>query len=315
MKYFDHKDLDWHLLNTFVVVLQEANVSRAADRLNLTQSTVSHSLNKLRKIFGDPLFVRSGRGIMPTERARSLREPVMDVIDSMKRLSDDRAFDPRDQPLRFNIAANDLTRDVLFPGILNDANQSGVDLHLKFMPSGVPSAALLNDARCNLMVTPVPPEGPEIIQLKLFEGEMVCFFDAEVRAPPTNWEEYRVDKRIEVRFADGRNSFNVVTDVESSEMVEPVVSVSNFGAIARFVKGSDLIATELNYMSLGPLRELDQAPLPFACKPVPVFLVWHRRDSTDPAHLWMRERIVLKAKSLLGRSFQNPAGGSKADQL
>ena len=249
-------------------------MSRAADRLDLTQSTISHALNKLRSIFGDPLFVRSGRGIVPTERARNLREPVMHVLDSMKRLSDERAFDPKLQPLRFAIAANDLTRDVLFPGILNDATRSGVNLHLTFMPSGVPSAALLNDARCNLIVTPVPPEGPEIIQSKLFEGEMVCFYDAAIRQPPTSWEEYRTDKRIEVRFADGRSSFNVVSNVDSSEMVE----------------------------SLGPLRELDQAPLPFTCKPVPVFLVWHRRDSTDPAHRWLRERIASAAKDLVARS-------------
>lgn len=302
MNELDHRKLDWQLLNIFVTVLQESNVSRAADRLDLTQSTISHALNKLRSIFGDPLFVRSGRGIVPTERARNLRDPVMHVLDSMKRLADERAFDPKLQPLRFAIAANDLTRDVLFPGILHAATRSGVELHLTFMPSGVPSAALLNDARCNLIVTPVPPEGPEIIQSKLFEGEMVCFYDAAIRQPPASWEEYRTDKRIEVRFADGRSSFNAVSDVDSSEMVEPVVSVSNFGAIPRFVKGSDLIATELNYMSLGPLRELDQAPLPFNCKPVPVFLVWHRRDSTDPAHRWLRDRITSAAKNLLARS-------------
>jgi len=302
MKNIDYKSLDWQLLNVFLTVLQESNVSRAADRLNLTQSTVSHALNKLRDIFGDPLFVRSGRGIMPTERARSLREPVMHVLDSMKKLSHERVFDPRLQPLRFTIAANDLTRDVLFPTILRDATQLNVDMRLTFMPSGVPSAALLNDARCNLIVTPIPPEGPEIIQSKLFEGEMVCFYDAVVRRPPASWEEYRTDKRIEVRFADGRSSFNVVSNVDSSEMVEPVVSVSNFGAIPRFVKGSDLIATELNHMSRGPLKELDQAPLPFPCPPVPVFLVWHRRDSTDPAHRWMREQVATAARGLLGRS-------------
>lgn len=302
MNNFDYKDLDWHLLNIFLTVLQESNVSRAADRLNLTQSTVSHALNKLRAIFGDPLFVRSGRGIVPTERARSLQESVMQVLDSMKKLSDERAFDPLLQPLRFTIAANDLTRDVLFPTILNDATRLGVELHLTFMPSGVPSAALLNDARCDLMVTPIPPDGPEIIQSKLFEGEMVCFYDAEVRDPPSNWEEYRTEKRIEVRFADGRNSFSVVSDVDSRDMVEPVVSVSNFGAIPRFIKGSDLIATELNYMSLGPLKELDQAPLPFDSQPVPVFLVWHRRDGTDPAHRWLRERIVAVARGLPDRS-------------
>lgn len=299
MKNFDHKNLDWHLLEVFLTVLQEANVSRAAERLKLTQSTVSHSLNKLRAIFGDPLFVRSGRGVEATERARSLRFPVMRLLDDMKALSDERAFDPTVQPLRFNIAANDLIRDVLFPRILKVANGTRVDLRLKFMPSGVPAAGLLNEARCDLIITPVPPEGPDIMQLKLIEGEMVCFYDASVRDPPYTWEAYRDDKRVEVRFSDGRSSFNVVTDVDIKEMSEPIVSVSNFGGVVRFVKDSDLIATELNYMALGPLKELDQAPLPFKSEPVSVYLVWHRRDSTDPAHRWLRDHIVRASKELL----------------
>ena len=298
MNNFDYKDLDWHQLNIFLVVLQETNVTRAADRLGLTQSTVSHALNKLRIIFGDPLFVRSGRGIAPTERARSLREPVMGVLEGMKRLSEGRAFEPSAQPLRFSVAANDLTRDLLFPHIMKRATQSDIEVHFAFMPSGVPSAALLNDGRCDLIVTPLPPDGPDIIQLKLFEGEMVCYYDADVRGPPATWEEFRNDKHIEVRFASGRNSFSVVSDVDGTALREPMVSVSNFSAIPRFVKGSDMITTELNYMSLGPLKELDHAPLPFACNPVPVFLVWHRRDSTDPAHRWLRGQILESAKTL-----------------
>lgn len=298
MNDFDYRDLDWHLLHIFLIVLQETNVTRAADRLGLTQSTVSHALKKLRIIFGDPLLVRSGRGIAPTERARNLREPVMRVLDAMKSLSDERAFEPSAQPLRFTVAANDLTRDLLFPGIMKGAARSEIELHLTFMPSGVPTTALLNDRRCDLIVTPLPPDGPDIIQVKLFEGEMVCYYDADIRDPPASWEEFRNDKHVEVRFASGRNSFSVVSDVDGSALREPIVSVSNFSAIPRFVKGSALIATELNYMALGPLKELDHAPLPFPCNSVPVFLVWHRRDNADPAHRWLRGEIVEAAKLL-----------------
>ena len=298
MNDFDHTDLDWHLLNIFLIVLQESNVTRASERLNLTQSTVSHALNKLRIIFGDPLFVRAGRGIVPTERARSLREPVMKILDDMKGLSDKREFHPAAQPMHFTIAANDLTRDLLFPTIIQNTARDGIDLRLKFMPSGVPVTALLNEARCDLIVTPMPPDGPDIFQVKLFEGEMVCFYDAEIRKPPSSWEEYCNDKHIEVRFAAGKTSFSVVSKVDNAAMNEPIVSVSNFSAIPRFVKGSSMIATELNYMSLGPLKELSMAPLPFPCEPVPVFLVWHKRDSTNPAHQWIRKEISNAARLL-----------------
>ena len=197
----------------------------AIERLNLTQSTVGHAIKKLRLLFGDQLFVRSGRGIMPTERARSLREPVMEIVDSMKRLSDERAFDPTAQPLRFRVAANELTRDLLFPAILSDASKSGIDLFLTFMPSGVPPATLLYDSRCDLIVTPLPPGGLDIIQQKLFEGEMACYYDSAVRRPPSTWDEYKNNKHIMVRFADDRTSFNVVSKVDRVELSDPVVSV------------------------------------------------------------------------------------------
>lgn len=291
MKNLNHKNLDWHLLQVFLSVLQESHVTRAAERLGLTQSTISHSLNKLRVILGDPLFIKSGKGIMPTERAKSLRDPVRRILDEMKSLADEKPFDPTDAPLNFIVAANDLTRDLLFPHLLRSRRNEGVDLRLQFVPSGVPDATLLSEAQCDLIITPLPPDGPDNIQSKLFEGEMACFYDADKRAPPASLDEYLNDQHIVVRFAEGKNSFQVMPQLDRSRIREPIVSVSNFGAITPFVKGSNLIATELDYMSLGPLKDLDRAPLPFPSNPIAVYMVWHRRDNSNPAHRWLQENI------------------------
>ena len=69
MRKIDHLALDGHALKTFLTVLDETSVSRAANNLGVTQSAVSHTLDKLRKIFGDPLFIRVGRGIEPSAAA------------------------------------------------------------------------------------------------------------------------------------------------------------------------------------------------------------------------------------------------------
>lgn len=83
MKEFDHLDLDGHTLTTFLTVLDEASVSRAAERLGVSQSAVSHTLDKLRRIFNDPLFIRVGRGIESTAKARSLRDSLESVLDDL----------------------------------------------------------------------------------------------------------------------------------------------------------------------------------------------------------------------------------------
>ena len=115
MKNIDIYALDGNILRTFLVILEESSVSRAAVRLNVTQSAVSYSLARLRSVFGDPLFVRSGQGLTPTEAALSLKEPIQKILDGLSSLTDQRPFDPRTEDMHFVIAANDLQRELVFP--------------------------------------------------------------------------------------------------------------------------------------------------------------------------------------------------------
>ena len=110
MKNIDIHGLDGNILRTFLVILAESSVSKAAIRLNVTQSAVSYSLSRLRHVLGDPLFVRSGQGLTPTETALSLKEPIQNVLDGLSGLRHQRPFDPRTEDMRFVIAANDLQR-------------------------------------------------------------------------------------------------------------------------------------------------------------------------------------------------------------
>ena len=95
MKKFDYLGLDGNTLTTFLTILEEMSVSRAADRLGVSQSAVSHTLEKLRRIFGDPLFIRAGRGIEATARAFELQASVESVLDDLKSLTDHREFHPQ----------------------------------------------------------------------------------------------------------------------------------------------------------------------------------------------------------------------------
>lgn len=299
MSDFDYSGLDGPSLRTFLVVLEELSVSRAAERLDVSQSAVSHTLARLRDTLGDPLFVRSGRGIAATEQARALREPVREVLDQLKQLTHRRAFDPTAQPLRFTVAANDFQRDLIFPSLWREADAQGVPLHLRFMPSGIPAPALLREARCDLIVTPYPPEGTDILQVRLFEDSLACFYDASVRKPPRNWEEFRASRHIEVRFAENTSSLVTLSDVTTTRIDNPSISVPNFSALAAFMRGTDLLATELALMSLGSMRGLDFVPLPFPTRKLPMYLAWHRRDHDDPAHRWIRERVKSAATTAL----------------
>jgi len=100
--------VDLNLLVLFHTVLEEGHVARAASRLNLTPSAVSHSLGRLRHLFNDPLFLRTPKGVVPTERARELEEPIADILARMGRvIASATPFDAVTSSRRFSIGAPD----------------------------------------------------------------------------------------------------------------------------------------------------------------------------------------------------------------
>ena len=297
MKRKNFMDLDGHTLRTFLPILELSSVSKAAEKLDLTQPAVSHILRRLRQILGDPLFVRTGHRLTPTETALALKSNAIEALDSLQRLTEQRAFNPLQEEMRFVIAANDMQRDLIFPKLLRDAMAEGISLELQFIPSGQPSVPWIRDSRCHLALTPLPPEASDIYQKIILRGRMMCFFDAEMGAPPQSLEDYYNAQHLNVRFMEGRTSWAIWSskEVDKSRISRPVVTVSNFNAIPPFIKGTSLIATQMDLMRLRTLQTLDVAPLPFDTDPVAIHMVWHERSQNDPAHKWLRQRIEAVA--------------------
>ena len=291
MKKNDYLTLDGHNLNTFLTVLNELSVSRAADQLGVTQSSVSHTLDKLRTAIGDPLFVRSGRGIVATDKAKLLQAPIQDILDNLKSLSNDRFFDPKLESLDYTIAANDFQRDLIFPDLLRELNSDGIDLYLGFLPSGIPSASLLRENKCQLIISPFLPDGPDIYHTRLFEDELVCFYDAEMRKPPKTKEELQNAKFIEVKFLDQQSDMKTLNNTNTINLPKAHISVPNFNALANFLKGTDMVCVAISKMHQTSLKTLSIEPLPFKTDKLTVSLIWHKRDHADPAHKWLRQRI------------------------
>lgn len=292
MKEIDYLKLDGNSLKTFITVFDEKSVSKAAVRLSISQSAVSHALDKLREVFDDPLFVRSGRGICATEYAQTIRIPVQNALDNLKNLTDQKEFDPNVGTIEFTVAANDFQRALIFPGLLKRLYSENIDIKCKFIPSGVPSAKLLNQSKCDLLMTPFPPESSDIFQQKLFESELVCFYDSKVRKAPTTATDILDSNHVEIQFSGTETNNSVIPNSILTKMKSPIVSVSNFSAAEEFIIGTDSIAMVLDLMTLTHFKYLEHVSLPFETNPLGMFLVWHRRNQNDLSHKWLREKII-----------------------
>jgi len=296
MSEIDFLSLDGKSLRTFLVVLEELSVTKAAERLNVTQSAVSHTLDKLRLALGDPLFVRSGRNITATERAISLHIPVRTLLDDMKALTSQRVFDPLMGALEFTIAANDFQRDLIFPSLIKELRSEGVDISFHFIASGIPSTGLLRQDHCQLLITPYPPDGPDIFQKRLFDDDDRCFYDANSRKAPTSAADFINADYIDVAFKDiGLGLKNLFND----NNLKAKVTVPNFSDTAVYLKNSDMLTIQLSLMSKVHLQQFASVAIPFGGESLTMYMVWHKREHIDPASQWLRQKIEARIAKII----------------
>lgn len=299
MSRFDHLDLDGHALELLLAVVEERSVTRAAQRLGLTQSAVSHGLDKLRAIAGDALFVRSGRGIVATAQAEALAVRARALLDELRAFSQASGFDPVRWHGSFTIAANDLQRDLLLPALLRRLRADAPGATLRVIPSGAPQPALLRDNDCDLVITPRPPDGADIVHKRIFEDRYVVFFDAERRTAPVTRDDYLAAEHVTVRYED-RRMLDIDGWLAEHELQREIVAtVPGFAGIAAMLRGGPWLATLPSLLAHGVLRGLASAPPPFDTPAMPMYLVWHLRRQDDPAHRWLRQAVEAVAAEAL----------------
>lgn len=300
MSKFDWSDLDGRLLQLLVAVVEAGSITGAAQRLDVTQSAVSHLLDKLRAITGDALFVKSGRGIVATARAEALAGEARELLRQMERFARSGDFDPGRWQTCFTIAANDFQRDLLLPPLMAHLRAQAPGVALRVIPSDVPTLEMLRHEHCQLVISPRPPEGSDILQKRLFEDRYRVFYDPAVRAAPKSLADYQAARHITVVYEPRR-----ALDLDQWLTARGVqrrfaVMVPGFAGLPAFLHGSDLLATVPELLQSSMLRGLACAKPPLPCPPMPMYMVWHARHQQDAAHRWMRERLEGVVGPVLG---------------
>ncbi len=177
---------DLNLLVLFEVVLEERHVGRAADRLNLSPSAVSHGLKRLRSLLKDPLFLRTPKGVVPTARAMELAELIGEVLVGARRvIASAEPFNPARSTRRFTIGAPDGVSAVLLPPLLARLRSlaPGIDISVRQLlpPQGVrsivrawePALADLEGRAIDLAIVPLDEIPARFVEQVLYEEDFV----------------------------------------------------------------------------------------------------------------------------------------------
>lgn len=301
MSDFDFRDLDGRLLQALVAIIEEGSITRAARRLDLTQSAVSHLLDKLRAICGDPLFVKCGRGIAPTARAEALARRARALLEDLRAFATRQDFEPARWQDTITIAANELQRDLLLPPLLARLRARAPAVTLRVISSGVPSAELLRDPQCHLVISPRPPQAGDVLQKRLFEDQYRVFYDAAARDAPRDAQEYLAAEHVTVRYDSG--GALALDDALLAQGVRRrfVVWVPGFAGVPPFLRATARLATLPGLLRAELLRDFASCEVPLHCPTLPMYMLWHVRYQHDPMHRWLREELQALVAPALAR--------------
>ena len=130
----DIRNLDLNLLKTLHALLEELSVSRAAIRLSLSQSAVSHALSKLRTHFNDPLLIKIQNGMAPTPLAQELKIPLSGIMEQIRSLTFEGRFDPAVEKAVFRISASDYGAGIILPRLMEKMSVSAPHCSIECSP-------------------------------------------------------------------------------------------------------------------------------------------------------------------------------------
>lgn len=288
--------IDINLLLTLDVLLAEHNVTRAAERLSLSQPSVSVHLAKLRDIFGDPLLLPGPRGMRPTARADELREPLREALEALERaVAPASPFDPALATHTWKVAATDYGEStILLPALSGLRMQApGTRLAvLDLMP-----AQLVKQAEQGVfdLALHIAEEAPlELHQRILFTERYVLVGrhgHPRLQRKPTREQFCALEHVLVSRECGG---FFGVTDKALAEVGlsrKVVLSVPHFLMVMSVLASTDLVAMlPSRLVRDNPALQVVEAPLPVPGYEMAMF--WGERSHRDPAHKWLREHLA-----------------------
>lgn len=292
----DIRHLDFNLLKTLDALLDERSVTRAAERLSLTQPAVSGMLTRLRESFDDPLFVRAQRGMVPTLRAEQLAAPVKQLLGDIEHLLRPHAFDPATAEMTISIASTDYAlRAVLVP-FLSVLRAQAPNIRVAVQPVDTQQLpGQLERGDIDLALVTPDSTAPGLHAAVLFEERYVCVMRADhpdAKATTLALECFCALDHVLVSPDGG--GFHGVTDEALARIGKSrrvTVSVTSFLVLPEILRTSDLIAVvprRLVAHADGLVSREPPLDIPGFSKTV----AWHERTHHDPGHTWLRSLLV-----------------------
>jgi DNA-binding transcriptional LysR family regulator len=299
----DIKRMDFNLLVTLDALLAERSVSRAAQRLNLSQPALSAQLARLREMLGDPLFVPSHRGMTPTPLALGLQAPLAAALAQLRDVvTSARAFDPVRDEFTVHVACSDYVQSALLLDFTLALRRQGGAPGLRIALRPADAARLeaqMEKGEVDLAVLTPEGIGESLRSRPLFEERYVFIARRGHPALRRPLDTQRFCELEHVMVSPRGGSFTTpVDEVLDAQGLRRrvVVSASTFHSVLDLVERSDLVALVPARLVEGRPNRLRVLEPPLPVPGFAIHMAWHNRNHGDAAQRWVRERLVAFAR-------------------
>ncbi|WP_244227461.1 LysR family transcriptional regulator [Corallococcus aberystwythensis] len=297
----DLSGINLNLMVALDALLQEAHVTRAAARVGITQSAMSHALAQLRELLGDALLIRGRGGMMLTPRAEQLCAPLKRGLAELRRaLRHEPPFEPATASRRFTVATRDYFGSVLLPGALELLGREapGVDLVVQHVEDNTyPELLERGEVDLAVIVTPKVEASPGLRQRKLFTEDFVCVVRKDHPAVRRKLDLHTYLELSHILISPRGDGVGAVDRTLAQRGLPPrriALRVPYFLIAPLVVTRSDYVLTAPRRLIAAFSEEyaLQVFPPPLPVPPFNIVEVWHERFDGDPAHQWLRGLVA-----------------------
>lgn len=298
--------VDFAALRVLRLVYDYGSFSRTADALGVTQSSVSYTVDRLRRAFDDPLFVRQGAGIVATDRCEEIVRAAARLVDEFTALSAPRAFDPAHAEATVTLSCNYYERATLLPLLVRRLRMAAPGLKLGVISSTVRGREQLSRGESDLLIGPVQISEAGFYGRRLLSDHYVCIMSADnpLADIPLTKAAFAAAPQVVVTYGGNWRSRYLVEMEAAGLTPNMVLEMPSPATLAAFLPGTDLIATvpsrTAQVLVAGQAAGLRivSCPLP---APFGIDLYWTARTHHAPMHRWLRGQIGQIAAEMEAR--------------
>lgn len=308
------RNLDLNLLRVFDAVMSEQNLTRAADRLAMTQPAVSNALKRLRETLDDDLLIRGAHGVKPTSRAEELWPAVQLALSGLEAAIAPENFDVSNSKATARLAMADSTASLLLPSLMRSIALDAPGLNVRMSPlTSRDPRLLLVQGNIDIAIGSFPgavaqlngEQGAEssICHERVYSGDTVCIMrrDHPLVTSDLTVDSYCAALHALVSFSGRAQGPADQALARLGRQRRIALTVNQFFIVVQMVARSDLISIVPRHLiaSMGMVDLIVEKELPFALPRIHADMLWHQRDTRNPPNKWIRNTL----SAILVRQF------------